>query len=82
MKKTNRTTLTEPPTLETGSALESKPSRGQHPNSRRKKGEGENEMVKITRFVFKSQAGVSGKELREILERFNIQDQNKKPEPP
>ena len=73
MKKDTHTTLTEPPTLETGSALESKPSRGQHPNSRRKKWEGENELVKITINVFKRQAGISGKELREILDRFNTQ---------
>lgn len=73
MKKDTHTTLTEPSTLETGPTLESKPRRGQHPNSRRKKWEGENELVKITINVFKRQAGITGKQIRDMIDLFNIQ---------
>ena len=67
MKKNNRTTLkTEPLPQQTGAALESKPTRGKHPNSRRKK-DPENPMVKITRYVYENQSHVSGKELREMI---------------
>ena len=43
-----------------------KPTRGKHPNSRRKK-DPEKPMVKITRYVYENQAHVTGKELREMI---------------
>lgn len=66
MKRSNRTTLEELPPQQNGAALESKVTRGKHPNSRRKKGP--DGLVKITRYVYARQLPISGKELREMID--------------
>lgn len=66
MKRSNRTTLEEQPPKKNEVVLESKPSRGKHPNSRRKKGP--DGLVKITRYVYARQLPISGEELREMID--------------